>query len=139
MSDDFKRFELIQDDMHHESVLFLTRFTGFTTLHAGLFVIATSTGVQAQPVASVLITAFGLLLSVVWIGIHYLSRLYIERLKPLYREERERALKLETPHPANGPESQMQSTQLSAAVPFVVLGIWLVLVVISLQFYGHFR
>lgn len=131
MDDEFKRFELIQQDMHHEGTLFWTRFTGFTTLHAGLFVIATSTDVQTRFIASVLVAAFGTTLAIIWIGIHVAGKGYVDGLKPLYQQAKIQALKLEDDPADRIDHWWMHSTKLSGMVPTIVLAIWVILLIIS--------
>lgn len=84
----YRRFELLQAERHQEQAHFWNRFTAFATLHADIFVIATSTNVQSQRIASLGVAIAGLGLSGLWAEVQRLSLRYVDRWKPIYHRER---------------------------------------------------
>ena len=126
--DDYRRFEIIQNALHHEQEIFWTRFTGFATLHAGLFVIATATNIQAKPMAGLFVAILGITLSATWAEVQRLSLRYVDRWKPLYHSERERlSLDISSERPL---DPRFSSTDLANFVPWAVAAAWVALFLI---------
>lgn len=117
----YRRFELLQAERHQEQAHFWNRFTAFATLHAGIFVIATSTNVQSQRIASLGVAIAGLGLSGLWAEVQRLSLRYVDRWKPIYHSERE-GLGLGFQGEQLNP--RVSSTDLANAVPWVVFFVW---------------
>jgi hypothetical protein len=127
-SDKYRRFEIIQTERHQEQGFYWTRFTGFATLHAGLFVIATSSTVQNRAWATLLLAVLGIVLSALWAEVQWLSLRYVDRWKPAYFAE---ARRLRFDIDAVKLNREWSSTDLGRYVPFAVLILWAFLVILA--------
>jgi len=76
----------LNEQVLREQELFWLRFYAFATLHAGAFVLATSSSVTRPRVVAI----FGALLAVVWVLVQWLSLRYADRSKPDYNELRQK-------------------------------------------------
>lgn len=129
-SDEYRRFEILQVERHQEQSHYWIRFTGFATLHAGLFVFATSTKLEKWPYVSVGIALLGIVLAATWVEVQRLSLQYVDRWKPLYHDERRR-LKFDFSG-IQRQDPRFSSTDLANVVPPVIVAIvWCVLLVLT--------
>jgi len=127
----------LNEQVLREQELFWLRFYAFATLHAGAFVLATSSSVTRPKVVAL----FGALLAVVWVLVQWLSLRYADRAKPDYNALRQ-ALGILWPHEEGyilntGADSQSRlstrvlrerrasSTDLGFWVAAIVLACWI--------------
>ena len=78
-------FQIVSDIVMREQTFYWQRFSAFAALHAGLLVLATSSALNSP----VPVRVIGLVLGILWAYIQFVSRHYVNRLKPLYHEKRE--------------------------------------------------
>lgn len=118
----------LQDRVFREQECYWYRFYSFATLHAGAFVLTTSTAVKNIPVE---LAWGGLVLAAVWIYIQLISLYYVDRAKPLEYLVREDFKMDFTPtgwiailKPIFS-KSWASSTDIAMCVPFIVLAAWI--------------
>jgi hypothetical protein len=123
----YRRVELFQDAVHQQQHFFWNRFTAFATLHAGLFVVATT--VQARFIPRTIILVLGIGLSLMWAAIQWRSLQYVDQPKIRYYELA-RALDLVPREDASDRRSSSTDWAFWSVIPVVL--VWLVLLYVAL-------
>lgn len=91
-SDDWKRLEFYNEELSLEQEYYWTRFSSFSTLHAGLFVLFSLEKFKHPRLLSCVAIGLGL----VWIYVQGASLWYVNRMKPQFGDV---ANKLEINYP----------------------------------------
>jgi hypothetical protein len=114
-----EKFDFLREEIDSEQEFFWSRFAGFATLHAGLFVLVTSDAIKhTKP-----LFAAAAVLAAVWLYVQVASLFYVNRLKPQFRNLCE-IVGFEYPrHPFY---SFISTTDVALIVPIGLTVLWIV-------------
>ena len=100
------------------------RFSAFATLHAGLFVLATSDSITNR----LPIYIIGIILAVAWVFIQWASLFYVERIKPFFFNRLEtKGVRLRRHWLFS--EFKLSSTRIGVAVTVLIFLLWLIMLI----------
>lgn len=110
----------LAERVDREQEIYWQRFYSFATLHAGAFVLATSSSLSIRwP-----IELAGLVLALIWFYVQWLSLKYVDRLKPLYHAARVNAgIRFVQPEWLSARRG-LSSTDIGVGVTIVVAITW---------------
>ena len=117
------RFTILHDRVNQEQIFFWQRFTAFSALHAGLFVLVGSKEYGNLGLTSII----GLVLALGWFLAQWASLYYVDRNKGTYYDL---CKKVNVPVPAKHWlfRRWLSSTNIGVAVSLVTLMFWIMIV-----------
>jgi hypothetical protein len=117
-----EEFDILIKEITFEQEFYWTRFTGFATLHAGLFVLFTSE-TNKHPIY---LSAAALAMGAIWLYVQIASCWYVNRLKRRFRRISE-GLKFKYPRHEIFSCKYMDITRVTIVIPVTITLLWLAL------------
>ena len=121
------RFKILNEEITLEQGFYWTRFSGFVTLHAGLFVLSTSDTIKHPLIFS----SVAIFLGIIWFYVQKASHWYVNRLKPEFRKIYPK-IGFRYPQHCIFSCPYMDITFVALLVPIIITFVWIAFFLFSL-------